>query len=550
MRLPIALCIGIYALLLPDGSGQAQQIRDPGLVPAAHPVYDWLRYGRIRGWIGDFPFESRPLSRTEIGQLLQQVTERPRSRTERSWWLRFAREFAPESGLPESAALRWPWQGFDRDSVRYLYRDRGTDYALYVNLLGGPDLWWVQAPEGSSWGQIWTGGLRLRGALSGGIGFYSEARAGYVLLGEARVLRYDPFWRNLYKVRQEADRSGDVATASVSWHRARIQLDLLHGHLLYGAGQDAGLILSAQPGSYTALRTRLFFPRLRYQSALLWLLDPPRRRPFPLDTGRFEYTSIPRFLQLHRIEFIAHPRWQVAFTDLVVYGNRGIEPTYWLPFYPFVIAEHALWDRDNVLFSLESLWRPVSDLELSAAVLVDDLNLVKLGTDHMSVKLAWQLGLSFLVRSGMTAQLEYTRIEPYVYSHWIPYNSYTHNAVSLGHPLGPNGDQLYGALELWLSSRVHLKSLWRYRRHGANISDSLGRLVRNVGGDVLRGDYPPDKRKPFLDGIRQSWHEAELQASWEPWRGLWIFGRGFVRIPHRGPVEGLKRFQVGIWLEL
>lgn len=547
---PVPRILG--ALLLVHGLGAAAkaQILDPSLVPADHAVYEWLRYMRLRGWLADFPFESRPLSRTEIGRQLAALRDRPLDPVERTWWRRFALEFAPESGLSEQTSLRRPWEGFDRDSTRYLYHERSPDYALYVNLLGGADGRWVRAQSGPLWGQVWTGGVRVRAALSGGWAATADVRAGYLLAGKAQVLGYDPFWRNLYKVRQEQDRSGDAAVAAVSWRRSRWALDLLHGHLLYGAGQDAGLVLTSQPGYYTAFRAQVGFSRLRYQGALAWLLDPPRRQVFPLDTSRFAYMSLPRYLQLHRIELIPHPRWRLAYTDLVVYGNRDLEPTYWLPFYPFVIAEHELWDRDNVLFSLESVWLPSRGWELTAAILVDDLDLLKLGTDHMSVKLAWQLGLGWSVRPEMALRFEYTRVEPYVYSHWIPYNSYTHNAVCLGHPLGPNSDQLYAGAEGWLAGLLRVRAAARYRRHGANLLDGAGKLVRNVGGDVLRGDYPPHKRKPFLDGVRQTWWETELALSWEARRGLWYTGEFFVRLPQRGPISRLVRAKVGFWMEL
>jgi hypothetical protein len=110
----------------------------------------------------------------------------------------------------------------------------------------------------------------------------------------------------------------------------------------------------------------------------------------------------------------------------------------------------------------------------------------------------------FLTLKNLSFVAEYTRVRPYTYAHFDIRNSYSAWGVGLGHPIGPNADELFFKLAYnatdWLRPSVEYRKI----RKGNNVIDENGILIRNVGGDLLR-PYEISQVSPiapFLDGER------------------------------------------------
>jgi hypothetical protein len=99
---------------------------------------------------------------------------------------------------------------------------------------------------------------------------------------------------------------------------------------------------------------------------------------------------------------------------------------------------------------------------------------------------------------------EYTKIRPYVYTHNNPKNIYTGWGVNLGHPIGPNSDELFTRLAFDFNDWIRASLEYRYIRSGENVYDTSGTLIKNVGGDIeiSRGETTESETAIFLDGIR------------------------------------------------
>ena len=112
----------------------------------------------------------------------------------------------------------------------------------------------------------------------------------------------------------------------------------------------------------------------------------------------------------------------------------------------------------------------------------------------------------------------YTRIEPFVYTHWQRLNTFDQRDRSLGHYLGPNADELEFRLKKWLPYRAWVQLAYRNVRKGYNPTDENGEII-NVGGDLLDGSKNLGY-KMFQGSNKNRWGEIELSAQAEPWRGL------------------------------
>ncbi|HEY6951683.1 MAG TPA: hypothetical protein VI758_04705, partial [Bacteroidota bacterium] len=104
--------------------------------------------------------------------------------------------------------------------------------------------------------------------------------------------------------------------------------------------------------------------------------------------------------------------------------------------------------------------------------------------------------------------LEYTRINPWVYTHKYDATTYTSNSYLLGHWLGQNGQLVYFAADYrWLRS-LALKFSFQHIIKGPLGPESI--------------HYSMPWAQEFLAGplFRQSL--LGLEARWEPYRGLFM----------------------------
>ena len=365
----------------------------------------------------------------------------------------------------------------------------------------------------------------LDGHWRGVVGVYSGTFNGLHVAGDSRVLRADPDLEPLYyiSIAEQPPGSFDRATASLRARTGPFSAEIANERLRIGPSVADPLILGSGADYFPFVRVGFETQPVRYQFVHAALSDQSR---FIRDDGDEYLASPERYLALHRLE--ARTRHaSVAFSEMVVYGLRGPEIGYLNPLFPIKPAEHALWDRDNSLFALDAIVRPLAGAEIYGTFLADDLSFSRIGeTVGNNNKWAAQIGASVggLV-PGATLFGEYTRIEPYVYTHRFVadgsyFNSYTHNGFGLGHPLGPNADQWLAGASAWLPGNVRVRALARYARRGENPVDPETGETIPVGGDVRDGRQSDPYVKDFLSGDVFSGPGAQVEAQWEPFNSL------------------------------
>lgn len=151
-----------------------------------------------------------------------------------------------------------------------------------------------------------------------------------------------------------------------------------------------------------------------------------------------------RYIAGHRLDF-AWMHWlNVGLYETVVYGGRGVEPGYLNPLVPYHIMEHQLGDRDNNMLGFDWNAFLTGGLRFYGEVFVDDFSFNKsLGT-YWGNKLAYLAGLHWAQPTGLkTLELfaSFTRVDPFVYSHYDTVNVYSHYGTSVGSQLGPNAER-------------------------------------------------------------------------------------------------------------
>jgi hypothetical protein len=243
--------------------------------------------------------------------------------------------------------------------------------------------------------------------------------------------------------------------------------------------------------------------------------------------GDFSYNMSERYTKywaFNRLKLSFENLFDVGIGENIVYSGRGIELGYLSPlgFYKFV--EQSIQDRDNanLYFDLQTSFIP--NLEFQATFFLDENILSNLqNLDIYKNKTAYQLGAFWyeaFTLENLSLIFEYTKIRPFVYSHVDIKNTYTAWNTNLGHPIGPNSDEVFSKVAYNFTDWIRLSLDYKFIRRGENIYDNQGNLIKNVGGDlnISHGPDPENENAYFLDGIRFNNNIFQLGLRIEPIR--------------------------------
>jgi hypothetical protein len=213
---------------------------------------------------------------------------------------------------------------------------------------------------------------------------------------------------------------------------------------------------------------------------------------------------------------------------MLVYSNIPINIAFLNPISFLVSAdlntELPGKNSNNAMLGIDMQFFPVRTLTLQASLLVDDLNFETLSdtsSKNNDNKFAFQSGLSWqnaFTLPNLNLVYEYTRIDPFVYSHRENNNSYAQWSLPLGHSLNPNSDEHAIKLAYNIGSRLYLALIYRRQRSGMNETDSIGNLVQNYGADINNGKATHQFKNTFLNGLRVDRNIIQAELTWQPIR--------------------------------
>jgi len=241
--------------------------------------------------------------------------------------------------------------------------------------------------------------------------------------------------------------------------------------------------------------------------------------------GDFSYDINERYTKywaFNRLKLSFENLFDIGIGENIVYSGRGIELGYLSPlgFYKFVEESNQDRDNGNLYFDLQTSFIP--NLEFQATFFLDENILSNLQNLQIyKNKTAYQVGVFWYEAfklNNLSLILEYTKIRPFVYSHVDIQNTYTAWGTNLGHPIGPNADEVFSRVAYNLTDWIRLSLDYHFIRRGENIYDNQGNLIKNVGGDlnITHGPNPENENAYFLDGIRFNNNIIQLGLRIEP----------------------------------
>ena len=470
-------------------------------VPMNHWVYDFLDRCETMHLFRELHGRTLPMTRGEIAEILKEIDQTLRSdgrqitpalANQLNQFLgEFHEELEPlghsnEHHEKERHLLTWT----EGDNI--IHAD--ADIVQELKLRSGDSYESTKLTSHTSLGGI------LRGRLKKSFSFYVFARNTLHKGTDITRTNYDPSQgrpigiagNNVYT---------DEATAYLVWNLPWFELQFGRDQMKWGPGYHGSLMLSAKNPLFDMIKLKASFNRFRF-----------------ISVHGFLNSSIgKKYMAAHRLEVRVAPWLFIAGSESVIYGNRGIEIQYMNPIMPYHVAEHHMGDRDNNTMSFDFTAYPLKNVKTYFELFLDDYNLSKNAFKHYGNKFAFLLGgfwvHPFSIRNA-DIRLEYTRVEPYVYTHHDSINVYTNYDQSIGHWLGPNADDWFFELNFLPHRDIKLSLTYEHIRRGE-------------GSLFDPHDVTDGTEKHFLKGIIEKQHHIGCRFVGQVLRDLFISLGGY-----------------------
>lgn len=514
-------------------------------VPAAHPVYTFLKRIEVKGIIERYHDAILPLSRKEVGRFLLDIKKKSNQLTgsERNTTTDFLSEFQHDidgsiDGFLSVVNSSEPSFGNAlseefSNREKFLYALKDSSVTMFVNGLLTFD---ARKIDGDALGSKRTTFMQFGGRIQGTV----LDKIGYSLLGTnaqfwgSRELLYrDPVISQLYTLGSTDAQNFDNSEGYVRYDGGIVSVQFGKERVLWGTGYDQKMIASDNVRTYDFLRADFQYKALKYTFFHGSLLGKRSALTFklPSDTTAVftEPTVADKFFAAHRIEFSFACLFDVGFQEMAIYSNRSFDFAYLNPFIVLESSQRSREERDNVLWAFDIQTHFAKGIELNATIVFDDLHFGEFFEPRWYNRYSYQAGLMLtdpLFIPNASLMLEYTRVKPFVYAHdRSRENSYTSLNSLLGPRIGPNADSWFFRADYFPLRNLSFSLRVTFVRHGENTYDTNGMLVKNVGGDVFQGHRPADPSDAtFLDGILFKSRMIQFLVTYEPVNQIWVDG--------------------------
>ncbi len=215
-----------------------------------------------------------------------------------------------------------------------------------------------------------------------------------------------------------------------------------------------------------------------------------------------------KFFASHTLTVKPFKGLSLAFGESVIYSDK-LEFSYLFPLMFFRVNDHNLSRQRNEagsnsqFFFNASSRNHIPNTHLYGTIFIDEITLANLfDKQNQRNQFGFSLGSSVtdFPINNLTLHLEYTKIYPFVYTHYIPTQTYEHSSYKLGHWMGHNADQFYFSLNYRILRGLQAEVNYQYIRKGDE-------------GQIIQQYTQP--QPPFLFGLRNNYSYFGTEAKWE-----------------------------------
>jgi hypothetical protein len=480
-----------------------------------HPVYQFLARQAQKGTI-NFDDLIQPVSRKEISTLLHYLqdsvtTLSVKEKKEVAFYLNEYSEF--NSDYRDSTHYIWGKDQYNNRALLLVKKDDfifRADPALTYEYTGGRNKGVFKQGTGLAfWGQAgkhWSFQAYFQDINESGKGVDSLKR----FSPETGIQRT----ANLNNKSTTVNYSDVRGNITYAWKNGSISIG--KDQILYGYGQEGRLILSDKAPSYPYLRldySPLKWLHFNYVLASLQsgIIDSARTYNKGNSLyGNYREVYVHKYMASHSLNFLPIKGLELSVGESMISSDQ-FDPAYLIPVlfykaYDQYASRYKITTGSNGQFFFQvSSRNHIPKTHLYATLFIDEIRLETAFNSATSRnQLGFNVGISRtdLFIPYLTAGLEYTRINPFVYNNLIPAQTYTSQTYLLGDWIGQNADKVIA----WLSYNPFPRLI---------TTAQLVYVRKGMEGTLLDQYFASPQPKFLQQGPVQSQTQISLEAKYE-----------------------------------
>jgi hypothetical protein len=269
------------------------------------------------------------------------------------------------------------------------------------------------------------------------------------------------------------------ANMAYSWNNGSVSIG--KDQQTWGYGEGGRLVLSDKAPAYPFIRLDyqpLKWLKFHYSHAWLHsnLIDSAGRYGTGNDVyGGVRETYFPKFMATHSLSFFPAKGLSVSVGESMIYSDRMdvgyLIPVMFFKAYDHYSSRYKITTGGNGQFFLQASSRDhLKNTHLYASLFIDEVRTSAIfNRDKSRNQVGFQLGgsLTDLFVPYLTAGLEYSRINRFVYQNLAPVQNYTSHDYLLGDWIGQNADRTTAYLKYTPLPRLNMRLQLDYIRKGA-----------------------------------------------------------------------------------
>lgn len=302
-----------------------------------------------------------------------------------------------------------------------------------------------------------------------------------------------------------------------SWNTGSI--GIVKDHFIWGNNYNGSNIFSGHTPSFAHLKLHLKptqWLEINYLHG--WLasevVDSAASYSLLNDTRRV-YAN--KFIAANLITIQPWKKLHLSIGNSIIYSDGNVNATYLIPILFYKSADHSYNGSKNsaghntqMFFDISS--RQIKNTHLYTSIFIDEISVSNMfnkdeHSNFISIKLGARV-TDLLPNISLTA--EYTRTNPFTYTHFIPSLTYESNHYTLGHYLKDNADEVFLAARYKPIRGLDIQLSYTHSRKGKDnqkILEESG-AIENLWGDGRTG-------YSFMETVRYKKNAVKLKALYQ-----------------------------------
>lgn len=535
------LIIGFFFIILGSSFAQVE------LVEIRNPVYNFLKRMQLKDVIPGYNSSISPLSRGEVAGFLKTIKNNQSKLTATD--KKFLRDYEVEFEYDMTGQTANQRDLFTKSGLNSLtdqYKQKHIYFYADSNKTFFGDVFGVISGESANGDSVSNNsdlsgeyGFSVRGTIKNSVAYYLRVAE-----------EISPFEFNYienYQINDDTILNGpmnvnideDNFNTYTGYLRYQTELDWLaltfgNSPMTIGYGYIDKLFMSQYGLPFSYGKLDLSYKAVNY-SFTYGSLKGDSIGIYPYITAR---PLSSKSIATHNLNINFSDVFRIGLWETIVISEQPFSFTYLNPISFLISADLSSGEQqsteNNSLLGIETEITPVKNLSFQGSLLIDDLTFgtITVNDSLNENKFGYQLGGLWTNSWNMDVAIEFTHLDPFVYSQRYNKSTYTNYSRSLGHSLPPNSDEIAAKIVYDITNRLQVNFLYRHQRSGEGIVvDSNGVLQANYGGNINFGLGDAYLRtNKFLDGVRINRDLINIGIYWEPLRQLYITGNYELRM--------------------